>query len=429
VRDGANEGLKFVFDAEVTPAREHRADLDDLGLFAGQGVVALAGGLEVDDKVVSGSGHHGRLSFDGGQRKRVTAPAPGHAPGHGPPAGFSWGDYVAWLVERQGSLAAAADRIAALGAYAEDAASIERGLRRLRARGHLEGGRWGARALAAFGLPDALDERARWMGAYHSRFTDLPLPLCQDLLRLWDRPPLSDSPASVWLALGHATCALRGGEHEGALAHLRRARASFGRASPAARVELLLTEAFVASRSDRDRVVPLLAEAEPLLGLEMPAYDRACLHARWVDQCAYERNHRQGDRATDYAAAEALYRGIPTENAPSFALCRRANGLAFARWKRGAVDEGAALAREACRHAGDGGHLRLRAMSLTMLARIVGGPEGERARARALAIAASLDDEALRLRFERRPGGGAKAGRGGGLAGGRRRALVLACAP
>jgi hypothetical protein len=38
-------------------------------------------------------------------------------------------------------------------------------------------------------------------------------------------------------------------------------------------------------------------------------------------------------------------------------------------------------------------------MALSMLARIVGGAEGADARARALAIAASLDDEALRLRF------------------------------
>jgi hypothetical protein len=353
----------------------------------------------------------------------VTADAPGHVPGQGPPAGFSWGDYVGWLVERQGTLAAVAERLAALGAFADDVGSVERGLRRLRSRGQLGGGRWGARALAAFGLPGAIDERARWMGAYHSRFTDLPLPLCQDLLRLWDRPPLSDSPSSVWLALGHATGALRGNEFEAAKAHLRRARASFGRAPPEARVELLLTEAFVASRGERERVAPVLAEAEPLFALEMPAYDRACLHARWVDQRAYELNHRREGRAPDHAAAEALYGAIPTEGAPPFALCRRASGLAFAHWRRGDVEGGAALAREACRHAGDGGHLRLRAMALTMLGRIVGGPEGAEARARALAIAASLDDEALRLRFERRrgpkggrrpaPDGGAGDGSGG----------------
>jgi hypothetical protein len=332
------------------------------------------------------------------------ADAPGHDPGQPPggeaPASFSWAAYVAWLVERHGSLAAAAERLAALRGYRDDAASIERALRRLRAREQRDGGTWGARALAAFGLPEAVDARARWMGAYHSRFTDLPVPLCQDLVRLWDRPPVSDAPgAATWLALAHASAALRTGDRAAAATHVRRARASAGRAPPEARAELLLVEAFVASRDDVARVPGLLAEVEPLLAQEMPAEDRACLHARWIDQRAYELNKPRGGRAPDPAAAEALYRTIPVAGAPAFALCRRANGLAYARWKQGHREEAADLAREACRHAGDGGHLRLRAMALTMLARIAGGEEGEAAHRRALAIATSLEDEALRLRF------------------------------
>ncbi|MFT3773149.1 MAG: hypothetical protein QM820_47820 [Minicystis sp.] len=327
--------------------------------------------------------------------------APGQDPGQAP-AAFSWAEYVAWLVDSHGSLAAVAERLAAHRAYADDAASIERALRRLRGRGQLAGGTWGARALAAFGLPGAVDARARWMGAYHSRFTDLPLALCQDLVRLWDRPPVSDAPAAAtWLALAHASCALRAGDPPAAAPHLRRARAALGHAPPEARAELLLVEAFVASRADIARVPPLLAEVEPLLALDMPPEDRACLHARWIDQRAYELNKQRPGRAPDPAAAEALYRTIPTAGAPPFALCRRANGLAYARWKQGHRDEAAALAREAGRHAGDGGHLRLRAMALGMLARILGGEEGAAAHRRALAIAASLDDEALRLRFDR----------------------------
>src|SRR3954470_9887378 len=108
------------------------------------------------------------------------APAPGHDPGHAPP-GFSWADYVAWLARGQGSLAAVAERLAALRGYADDAASVERALRRLRSREQKDGGAWGARALAAFGLPEAALARARWMGGYHARFTDLPLPVCQDM--------------------------------------------------------------------------------------------------------------------------------------------------------------------------------------------------------------------------------------------------------
>jgi hypothetical protein len=327
--------------------------------------------------------------------------APGHDPGQGLPAGFSWEDYVASLVQRRGSLAAVAERLCALRGYADDAGSVERALRRLRARGQKDGGTWGARALAAFGLPEDVDARARWMGAYHSRFTDLPRMLCHDLVRLWDRPPVSDAPgARTWLALAHATVMLRADDLDGAATHLARARASLRGAPAEARAELLLADAFVASHRAPDRVPALLAEVEPLLAGPMPATDRACLRARWIDQRAYALNRREGDRPPDPAAAEALYLTLPAEGAPAFALCRRANGLAYARWKQGHPEEGAALAREACRHAGDGGHLRLRAMALSMLSRIARGEEAADAKRRALAIAASLDDTQLWGRFD-----------------------------
>jgi hypothetical protein len=338
------------------------------------------------------------------------ATSPGQDPGQVPTEnaenatdpGFSWADHVAWLVEKHGSLAAVAERLSALRGYTEDVATIERALRRLRGRGQLDGGSWGGRVLAAFGLPSAVDARARWMGAYHSRFNDLPLSVCRDLVRLWDRPPISDAPASrIWLALAHTTCALRGNETEAAATHLRRARASFAKAPPEARIELLLVEAFMASRTDVKAVPPLLTQVEQLLNETMPKQDKACLHARWVDQSAYEKNRSGPGKRPDHAGAEALYRTIDEKVPAAFALCRRANGLAYARWKQGFSEEAAAFARHAAEHAGDGGHLRLRAMALNMLARIVGGSEGEQARQRATAIAASLDDEALQMRFER----------------------------
>ena len=326
--------------------------------------------------------------------------APGHDPGQGLPAGLSWEEYVAFLVTREGSLAAVAERLAALRGYADDATSVERALRRLRTRGYRDGGTWGARALAAFGLPEAVEARARFLGAYHSRFTDLPVMLCRDLVRLWDRPPVSDAPgARTWLALAHATVALRSVDLDGGATHLARAHASLRGAPAEARAELLLAEAFVASRRAPVRVAGLLDEVGAVLSEPMPAAEHACLSARWVDQRAYALN-RGGARPPDPAAAEALYRTLPAEGAPPFALCRRANGLAYARWKQGHPEEAAALAREACRHAGDGGHLRLRAMALSMLSRVAPGEEGKEAAARALAIAASLEDEQLRARFD-----------------------------
>ncbi|HRI69936.1 MAG TPA: hypothetical protein PK156_37160 [Polyangium sp.] len=316
--------------------------------------------------------------------------------------GFSWADHVMWLVEKHGSLAAVAERLSALRGYKEDVATIERALRRLRNRGQLDGGTWGARVLTSFGLPNAVDARARWMGSYHSRFTDLPLPVCRDLIRLWDRPPISDAPASrIWLALAHTTCALRGNEREAATTHLQRARASLAKAPPEARAEVLLIDAYMTSRDDVAAVPKLLEQVETLLAEPMPIHDGACLYARWVDQSAYEKNRVAPGKTPDYKGAEALYRSIDERHAPAFALCRRANGLAYALWKQGFSKEAAACARRAAEHAGDGGHLRLRAMALNMLARIATGAESDDARRRATAIAASLDDEALQLRFER----------------------------
>lgn len=315
------------------------------------------------------------------------------------PAGLTWGDYIDWLVTESGTLAAAAERLSARHGHRDEAASIERALRRLRSRGQGDGGKWGARALAAFGLPGAADERARWMGAYHSRFTDLPVPVCEDLVRLWDRPPLGQSrTARPWLSLAHASCALRRDDPERARAHLDDARAHLAAAPTEARVELLLTEAFLASRGAPERVPQLLDEAEPLLDDCRDAPSRACLRVRWIDHRTYDLNRARPPR---YDASEALYRSVPVDGVPPFVLCRRANGLAYARWKQGHRDEGAALAREASRHAGDGGHVRQRAMALAMLARICDGDEAADALRRASAIAARLDDETLRLRFHR----------------------------
>src|SRR5437660_980518 len=138
------------------------------------------------------------------------ARAPGHNSGQvESPAGFTWGEYIAGLVEEHGSLAAVASRLVELRGFVDDVNSVERGLRRLRQRGDLDGGDSGRRLLNAFGVPKDIDARVRWMGLYHTRFTDLPRSLCADQLRLWNRPPVSESRERVWLQLGFASLALR----------------------------------------------------------------------------------------------------------------------------------------------------------------------------------------------------------------------------
>lgn len=46
--------------------------------------------------------------------------APGQDPGHGPPVGFTWEDYVDFLVETCGTLAAVAERLASRRGYSDE---------------------------------------------------------------------------------------------------------------------------------------------------------------------------------------------------------------------------------------------------------------------------------------------------------------------
>lgn len=320
------------------------------------------------------------------------------------PVGLTWADYVAGLVASHGSLTAVAEKLSAQRGYVDDVGSVERGLRRLRGRGQRDGGVWGRRVLRCFGLPRDIAARVRWMGQYHTRFTDLPRSLCRELLQVWDKPPVSDSPARIWIQLGLASVALRGCEPEQAREHVRQAQLAAASAEPAARIELALVGAYMASRRERDQVQKHLHTAETLLAefADDPALgadDRACLWARYIDHRGYELNRPPPGQAPDHQSALALYTGLPDRDAPPFALCRRENGVGWSKLNLG--DRAGAIehARISVQHAGDGGSLRLRAMALNLLARVLPGTNGEAARARALAIARRLEDEELRVRI------------------------------
>lgn len=318
-------------------------------------------------------------------------------------AGFTWGDLLADLVAREGTLTAVAEKLAASRRFEEDVNTVERALRRLRTRGQQSGGKWGARLVALFGLPANVKARLRWMGAYHSRFTDLPVSVCEDLVRLWDHPPTTERREDrVWLALARTTILLRRNDFTEAEAELARAEKDLAAAPHEARAEATLALAFIASRNAPERVPVLLTRLPPLLQGVADREERACLFARYIDQQAYSLGTKDGGKV-DGMAREAMYRQIPTASAPPFALCRRANGLAYALWKQGHHEDAAAHARQAATHAGDGGHVRMRAMALAMLARILRGEEAESARERATEISRRLEDETLRTRFEKLP--------------------------
>lgn len=313
-------------------------------------------------------------------------------------AGFSWADLIAHLVGERDSLAAVALHLAEQRAFAEDVESVERGLRRLRKRGTAQGGVWGERLLRCFGLPTAVTERIRWMGQYHRRFTDLPAGLCEELLRPWNRPPVSQSPARIWLLMAEANLVLRRREDAGGLvdtaAHL------LPRVAPVAVVEWALLAAYVWSRRDPPRAADAMRRAHAMIPQVNDAHDRACLFARWIDQEAYPLNKPAAGRP-DREAALALYQQIPADG-PLFARCRRENGLGWTRLKLG--DRVAAIghAHASMQAAGDSGSLRLRAMALNLLAKATQGEQAQQARHRSLAIAARLEDEALAFRFRPR---------------------------
>jgi len=308
---------------------------------------------------------------------------------------MTWAQYIATLTAEHGSLAAVALKLSLAEGGDADAASIERALRRLRTKEHQDGGQYGRWLLRTFGVPRELEQRAKWMGVYHSRFTDLPVSLCLDQLRLWDRPPFAESRARVWLALGFATCALRRGDLEGATIHLARARGAQG--PIAARIEAKLVEAYVQSRKKNPNAASTtLVEVEKVLrDAILPADERACLSARWLDQRAYQRLHPAPPAEADVAGAHALYQRIPTGDVPLFVSCKRESGLAYVQHRLGNVDLAVGHAHNACRHAGDGGFVRLRVAYLGLLAHILGEPRGDEVRARAIRAARALEDEDL----------------------------------
>ncbi len=325
------------------------------------------------------------------------------------PAGYTWADYVGALVEAEGTVTAVAQKLLSRGADTDDVGSVERALRRLRDRGQRDGGVWGQRLLRAFGMPRTALARVRWMGLYHSPFTDLPVGLCLDLLRVWDRPPVSASKARVYLQLGFASCALRQRRFDEARAHFDAARSALVGGDAAALVEHSLGLAFLESREAPERVPELLDEASRhLTSAALDEADRACFEARLVDQRAFKENHEHTREG--YERALARYEALSPRDVHPFASYRREAGLAFGHHALGNSARALEHARAAVRHAGDGGFVRLRVMGLILEARALAGEGGavpvgavsaDAALERAHAIALRLGDEELLARVAR----------------------------
>ncbi len=312
-----------------------------------------------------------------------------------PPLAFSWADLIDAHAAERGSLAALARALqdAAPGLSA-DPLTVERGLRRLRGRGAASGDKYGRLLLRTYGLPGAVEDWARRLGQYHSRLMDIPHALRRNQLRLWDRPPVAESPAAAWIHLGLASLA----HLEGAMDLVRRrldlAAVGVRRAGPEADLERALFEARLSAQGHE---APwLAAAASRLADADLSPHARACYRARLQDQRGWRAARGWRGDPSRLATSLALIEAIPLEG-PPFAAFRRAHSRAWCLWRMGRRDDALVAARAAVTAAGDGGFLRFRRMGLTLLAAIAGGDESSRdegasARRRAAAIERRLRD-------------------------------------
>jgi len=330
----------------------------------------------------------------------VTRSKEGHDSGH---PGCTWGRYVETLAQELGGFTALADLLVHKAKRAvdvpDDPQTVEKGIRRLARRGNEPGGQYGRWLLRYFGIPRPIEQWARWMGQYHSRFADLPLGLREAQLLLLDRPPVSHSGASCWIQIGLATVAHGRVDREAMRDRLDRARAVLPRA-PAAGVEIELFDARVASdRKDDEGIERHLRAAEAALeGSARDALDeteRACYRARLIDQRAHALLHPVRGKSLGFEAALAIYESIADGTGIPFVDFRRAHGRAYCLKQLGRSEEAKIAARSACDHAGDGGYVRFRIMGLELLARLVPSDEATHIRKRTARMARYLEDEDL----------------------------------
>ncbi|MEJ7600879.1 MAG: hypothetical protein WKG01_23440 [Kofleriaceae bacterium] len=337
-----------------------------------------------------------------------------------PPAGLSWGEYVdRWVDDCGGWLPLADQLIYRAQEFVEiglDPQTVERGLRRLARRGHKPGGQYGRWMLRFFGFTSPIEQWVKWLGTYHSRFADLPCSLRIELLALWNRPPISESPLVSWIEHGIAIAHHSRLDMESCWGWLARAEKHAAAAGPAAEIEVALFSAQL--EVERLLHTPFGSVAPPgkagpgdadgrgamrcryqliedrLRTAEIPAADEVAYRARLADLRSRDFSRPAAGDPLDLVRARAHYEAIP-ESAVPFASFRKYSGLAYCAWRLGNDEEARRLAQRAVDDAGDGGLVRMRIQALNMLSRIVPAVEAEAVNARARSMAAALEDENL----------------------------------
>lgn len=322
--------------------------------------------------------------------------------------GLDWAGFLARWVEDTGGWTALSyelsHRARGVVDLPDDPQTIEKGLRRLGRRGHGDGGQYGRWMLRFFGLPADVSRWLRWMGQYHSRFSDLPVGLRAAQLSIWERAPIDESDRVAWLHLGQASVFMRTRDEPALERRLDLARKSAARAGVAAQLEVGL---FLARRrSDaRDEVgcAAQLDEVEALLraGDELDPDDRIIYASRLADQRAYRLLHPvEGARRLE--EARRVYEDIDDRGGEvAFAAYQRSLGLAYCAWKMGRVSDARSSCERALDHAGDAGFVRFRVVALNLCSRIVDEPDDGPLRIRARRLARQLEDEELLWRLSK----------------------------
>lgn len=312
-----------------------------------------------------------------------------------PALGLDWRELLETFVGIHGSWVALADELERKMRLANtsppEPATIEKGLRRLATRGNQPGGQYGRWVLSHLGVPARAHEQLRWLGQYHSRFSDLPTSLRLQHLEQWDRPPTSESRWIVWVHLGLASAHLRREEAERCTQRLAAAQGCAQTAGPMAKMELDLLRARVVMDDDsRVEAEACLDRVDALLDDGAPGHlpYRARLNAQ---RAFLLTRPPQGD-APRLDDATSLFESIPADSQLPFVDYRRTAGLAYCAWRSGDAPTGQRLAKLAAEHAADGGFIRFRVMALSLLAKMLDGDEAVSVRAKAQRLAASIED-------------------------------------
>jgi len=323
------------------------------------------------------------------------------------PAAFTWAEYVGrWATDHGGWTQLADALIRRAGdavEIAQDPQTVERGLRRLARRAHQSGGQYGRWMLRFFGLLSPVEDLVKWMGQYHTRFSDLPAGLRLEHLTLWNRPPVAESPSACWLLAGiahvHASRAdLAACDHT-----LQLAERLAPRAGTAAEIEVGLVRAQLETDAgDRSAAQHRIRQLEHQLedGALQPADDRA-YRARLQHLRAVHHTRPFAGELVDLREAHALYAAIDEHPYVPFVSARKYAGLAYCAWQLGDLGEAVRLAERAVEHAGDGGLVRMRVMALNMLSRTLHGERAASVNERARRMAMLLEDEDLLDRVAR----------------------------